>query len=33
MLLSVLILKEDVEPYSYLGAVMVIGGILLTKKR
>ena len=31
--LSVLILKEQVEPYSYLGAAMVIGGILLTNKR
>jgi drug/metabolite transporter (DMT)-like permease len=31
--LSMLILNEEVKPYSYLGAVMVIGGILLTNKR
>lgn len=31
--MSMLILNEEVKPYSYLGAVMVIGGILLTNKR
>jgi drug/metabolite transporter (DMT)-like permease len=33
MLLSVLILKEDVEPYSYVGAALVIGGVVMTNRR
>ena len=33
MLLSVLVLKEEVEPYSYAGAALVIGGVVMTNRR
>jgi drug/metabolite transporter (DMT)-like permease len=33
LLLSVTILKEEVAAYTYAGAAMVIGGVILTNRR